>query len=93
MWAEPEFVAGAVQADLLHHHRRLQLWFPVPVSFSNWQTALMSGVEEDLVEMLEDGGEVVQDCVDGCLDDEVLENANLRRILEHRAYHDVHNNS
>ena len=53
--------------------------------------ALMSGVVEDLVEMLEDGGEVVQG-VDGCLDDEVLE-ANLRMILEHRAYHDVHNNS
>ena len=53
--------------------------------------ALMSGVEEDLVEMLEDGGEVVQG-VDGCLDDEVLE-ANLRMILEHRAYHGVHNNS
>lgn len=52
--------------------------------------ALMSDVEEDPVEMSEDGDEVVQG-VDGCLDDEVLENANLGMILEHRAYHDVHN--
>ena len=53
--------------------------------------ALMSDVEEGLVEMLEDGGEVVQG-VDGCLDDEVLE-ANLRMILVHPANHGVHNNS
>ena len=53
--------------------------------------ALMSDVEEGLVEMLEDGGEVGQG-VDGCLDDEVLE-PNLRMILEHRANHDVHNSS
>ena len=84
-------MAGAVQAELLHPHHRLYLWFLVPVSFLSQQMALMSDVEEGLVEMLEDGGEVVQG-VDGCLDDEVLE-ANLRMILEHRANHDVHNSS